>query len=279
MNIKKREYMLISAAVKTVAQEVECNDTWKAIHREFHIGQLIGDKLKLSATDRRILREIVEKHTGLDPAKVDYSAIKSLSRTETAEKALNEKNLSKPVRSEYLEMRLIGEENLITGYRGIRYTDLLNIDTDFIITVENFDVFVRLKSEDLPDIFDGKKCIVIYRGDNWSNPRAVIDYLSATRISNFHFGDFDPKGIEIGLAMPNIKGLILPAIEAVTGGELVGFSQPEIYLKQSQSLKSLLSRDLGGVSSHVKEIEHQKLAVMQEHLLARKTTLQIVAVS
>lgn len=281
MEIKKREYRLISAAVQSVAQEVEFNETWKAIHNEFHIGKRQHRKLTLSATDRRALRDIAIQIVGLDPATTPYEEARSMTRTQAAKSQRNEKTLSKAVRSEYLEVRFFGEKLVIyqtAGYRGMHLIDLVNIDAECVVTIENFDVFVRLESKDLPDFFDGKECIIIYRGDNKASPRAVIDYLLATKIDSYHFGDFDPKGVEIGLSMPKVKGLIIPVMSAVSAGELSSFSQSNVFYSQELSLKALLKREVGAIVEYIREIERQKLAVMQEHLIARMTPLQLLPV-
>jgi hypothetical protein len=278
LNLNRSTYKAISEAVNQVLSEVPKNKTWLSLNKTYNIGTLERKIIKLTPKGRNELAKLCGVNYGLNPNKTSYNEAMNETRTDAGLDLKDEKVLSKAPRSEHIDIRF--SQNTYkqwahpkNGYMGLSVEDLLNIYVDSVVIVENRSTFLTIEQNQLPYPLNTNSILFLYRGDKISSPKAVLKYLKRAIINIVHFGDFDPQGIIIALAMPNIKQILLPDISCLSISLLKKISKNETFYKQLKSLDSLKKKDK--LENYVTCIEQNNLAIMQERLMANKIPLQI----
>jgi hypothetical protein len=222
------------------------------------------------------LFELVKKETGLNLKTDNYQELKSLSQTQLSKQSNQAKALSAKPRAPFIELRYFDGKTIAPGYRGLKVADILTITFDLVLSLENFDSFVSLTTEQLLSFgFKmGERILVVYRGDNRASPKAVQAFRKEYTGHWAHFGDFDPKGLHIGAVELNADRLLLPTLDFLKQGKPT-FNQPDLYHKQYSSVGNI-PLNTEQMRALVAAMVDGELALEQEHLIAREVPLVFV---
>lgn len=273
--INERCYTFISNALKKATEKVNYNGIWLNFNLHYGIGERDGKFLKLSSSDRKKIAEITLSKTDLDPRRDNVCELTKMNRTEVAGISRFEKLLSIPPREKYVEIRILSESSHPPGYQGVLVESLILSKPNIVISVENFDTFSSLNLEDLPPFFQTTKppITLLYVGDNKASPKAVSEIKRRLDSNWYHFGDFDPQGIMIGLRRMGVTKLIIPPLNDIP--YLKSLSNTSLFRKQKTAYHFLLN-NISRNKEILTSIGEYELAITQEVLVARKLKLHII---
>lgn len=274
ISISEQDYHQLSKHLRLASDTVPAKGIWLALLNEYNAGTRQLDIITLTATNRLFIREKVKELIGFDPVDDPAEELSKLTRTQISEFGKNEKFISLKPREMFIEYRVLTSEIDTQGYLGGCVEQILALGIKTVISVENFDTFVSITHEQLSVAVDTNKAIlVVYRGDNKASPKAV----TALRKSNvgmwYHFGDFDPQGINIGIVEIKANGLILPTLESIRAN--LSLSQYHVYSRQNEKLLDTHMEE--GLNPYLSLMKTEKLAIMQEHMCAHGLALTNVS--
>lgn len=271
---------MLSKAFKTAKPVVKNQGVWQFINAEYGIGNIDKNNLQLNSKDYHLIRELIISETGLDISE----PLPTGSRIEIAKSTGDEKfNADAPGRHHIMLNSHTGQleinNQIIPLMCGASYRtnwkQLQSVPT-LILVVENLQAFDYIQQVNIPEPIAA--ATVVYRGHNISS-KAVIDFLKATTAATqvIAFCDFDPKGIEIALTLPNVSHILLPdlktAFEMTTGTRSL-FDNQHAAVTHINS-KTTLPESL---KAHWAALMQQKRCVTQENMIAHNKSLVIVAV-
>jgi hypothetical protein len=281
--INPTNYIAMANVVLKAKSEVAMNSFWAMLHDNYGIGIPVrgkgGSKLSLTAGHRVQLFELVKKEAGLNLKTDHYQNFKSQSQTAFSKQSNQAKALSAKPRAPFIELRYFDGKTIAPGYRGLKVADILTLTFDLVLSLENFDSFVSLSTEQLLSfgVKMGERILVVYRGDNIASPKAVQAFRKEYTGHWAHFGDFDPKGLHIGAVELHAHTLLLPTLDFLKQGK-PAFNQPDLYHKQYSSIDKLPIKS-EQMRALVAAMEDGELALEQEHLIAREVPLAFVKVT
>ncbi len=271
--MSEQDYFQLSKYLKTASDNVPAKGIWLAFYNEYNIGCHQCDLIKLTATDRAFIREKVKGLTGFDPVNDPAEKLAKCTRTKNSEFGKNEKFISLKPREAFIEYRVLMSQADTQGYLGGDVEQVLSLGIKTVVSVENFDTFASATYGLLSEaIKTSEPVILIYRGDNIASPKAVIALRQAFIGKWFHFGDFDPQGINVGVVDMKANGLILPVLADILANH--SLSQKEVYLRQNENL--ILTHIETPLKEHLELMKSKKLAIMQEHICAHNLRLTTV---
>jgi len=276
ITINEQDYRQLSKYLTIASDNVPATGIWLAFQNEYNVGSRQNELINLSATNRSFIRDKVKHLTGFDPVDDPAEELAQHTRTENSRRGKKEKFLSLKPREVFLEYRILTATSATQGYLGGDVNQILALNVNTLISIENFDTFAYIQHSQLSKVIgEEETIIVIYRGDNIASPKAVLALRNAHKGAWFHFGDFDPQGINIGVVDMKAHGLILPTIEAIR--ENLTLSQKDVYLNQN---KKLMAAHIDtSLAKHLKLMKSEELAIMQEHICAHQLPLVNVSVS
>jgi hypothetical protein len=278
LDITPASYKAINEVMQTGKEFVSAKGVWLQIHLEYNIGVRQGNQIQLDSQSRISIALLVKKQTDLDPRKDNYSELKDKSRTEVSKLTRHEKFISRPPREAFVQVRILNDEYCSPGYLGMVVTDVIELEMNYILSIENFDTFANIQRGDLDclNLLATDKLVVVFAGDSIASPKAIKLLRDNIKISWTHFGDYDPAGILIAISRLKSNQIILPAIHART--QLTTISNLSIFDKQCSQLASInqLKSDKT-VIEHISFIANNKVAVMQEQLIAHKIPLVLIS--
>ena len=268
--------------------QVRLTPPWRILYDELGIGRIAscGKLLQLSSLDRQALADWVQRELGVDPRRVSYEQAMSRTRTEVAGASNQEKGLSAAVRSHHVEVRSVtgqvGEyRHPRNGYLGLSVEEALAISCTHLITVENFDTFLCLNAEHLP-MLPPASSLVVYRGDNKAHPGAVKKLLKNSTSQLFHYGDYDPAGLRIGLSLAAGTQLLLPDLSQICTEQLMTFTKLNAFAKQEAQLRQLEGSAAVlpiEIVEHLRFIRTHNIAITQESLMAKQVPLAMIKIN
>jgi hypothetical protein len=275
ITISEHDYRQLGRYLEVASDSVPAKGIWLAFFNEYNTGSRQGDMIKLTASNRLFIREKVKGWIGFDPVDDPAEELAQHTRTENSGRGKNEKFLSLKPREVFLEYRILTPTSDTQGYLGGDVNQVLALNVNTIISIENFDTFAYIQHSQLSKVIGkAESIILVYRGDNIASPKAVLALRSAYKKVWFHFGDFDPQGINIGVVDMQAQGLILPTIEAIC--ENLSLSQKDVYINQNKQL--ILAHIETSLSKHLKLMESEELAIMQEHICSHQLPLVNISI-
>lgn len=142
--------------------------------------------------------------------------------------------------------------------------------TESIIVVENLQAFDYWHLTALPS--DLSRALAVYRGHD-KTAKAVLKLLKkcAGRTNVIAFMDFDPKGLNMALTLPEVTHLLLPDLTKLDPS----MSQVNVFIKQSNYLNQLKNNPNWSRYLFVQTLVQRKLAIAQETMLARDIPLTL----
>jgi len=278
-DINAKNYISMASVVLKAKPEVPVNRLWEMLHDNYGIGIRGIGVFSLTPGHRVKLFELVKKEIGLNLKTDKYQDLKSLSQTVLSGKSNRAKSLSAKPRAPFIEFRYFDGKTIERGYHGLKVSHILTLEIDVVLSVENFDTFVSLSTEQLVNFGfkRSEKVLVVFRGDSRASPKAVQAFRKAYTGRWVHFGDFDPKGLHIGAVELKAHTLLLPTLSFLNQCK-PAFNQPDLYNKQrlfvdiipvqNEKLRELVTIMVAG-----------ELALEQEHLIAREVPLTFVKVT
>jgi hypothetical protein len=279
LDINAKNYISMANVVLKAKSEVPVNKLWNMLNENYGIGIRGIGVFSLTSGHRVQLLELVKKEIGLNLKTDKYLDIKSMPQTELSGKSNRAKSLSAKPRAPFVELRYFDGKTIERGYHGLKVSHILTLKIDVVLSVENFDTFVSLSTEQLVNFgFEiGEKILLVFRGDSRASPKAVQAFRKLYTGHWSHFGDFDPKGLHIGAVELKAHTLLLPTLDFLTQSK-PAFSQPDLYNKQ-RSFVDIISVQNEQMRELVTVMMADELALEQEHLMAREVPLEFVKIS
>lgn len=281
-------YKSITGVMLVAKPQVKLTANWRRLYEEQGIGRIssCGKLLLLSALHRKTLADWVQQELGVDPRLISYEQAMNRTRTEAAATSNQEKGLSAAVRGNHLEIRSltgqVGEyRHPFGGYLGLSVDEALSLPFTHIMTVENFDTFLCLNSEHLP-MLPCASTLLVFRGDNKAHPGAVKKLIKATSAKRFHYGDYDPAGLRIGLSMMPGTQLLLPDLSQISVKKLSKLTKLNAFAKQEAQLRQLEGSTEAlpsEVVEHMRFIRAHNIAITQESLMAKQVPIITVMIN
>jgi hypothetical protein len=276
ITISEHDYRQLGKYLKVASDSVPAKGIWLAFLKEYNTGSRQGDVIKLTASNRFFIREKVKDLVGFDPVDDPAEKLEQCTTTENSERGKNEKFLSLKPRESYLEYRILSQDSETTGYLGGEIYQVIAHDISTVISIENFDTFASIQYAQLSEaIGSSESIIIVYRGDNTASPKAVLTLRNNFQGKWFHFGDFDPQGINIGIVEMRANALILPSLDGLRAN--LSLSQKDVFLRQNKNL--IYAHLKTPLSEYLELMEAKELAIMQQHICAHQLPLVNVSVS
>lgn len=270
ITIGEQDYYQLSKYLRTACDNVPAKGIWLALFNEYNVGTRQVDLITLTATNRAFIREKVKSLTGFDPVDEPAEKLAQRTRTQNSESGKNEKFISLKPREVFLEYRVLTSKTDTQGYLGGDVEQVLSLGIETVISIENFDTFASVSYAQLSEAINtSEPVLVVYRGDNIASPKAVLILRERFKGTWFHFGDFDPQGINIGVVDMRADGIILPTLEDIEAN--LSLSQKDAYLRQNRNL--MLAHLQTPLKDHIELMKSEKLAIMQEHICAHQLRL------
>lgn len=281
LDITPSTYKAINEVMLTAKQFVAAKGIWLQIYSEYSIGVRQGNQIELDAQSRIDIAKLVKVQTELDPRKDNYADLKEKSRTEISILTRHEKFISRPPRSAFVEVRILSDDYCLPGYAGMLVADILALDKHCIISIENFDTFANIQRSDLACLkaLPTDNLVIVFAGDNIASPKAVKELRTKIDKPWIHFGDYDPAGIFISLLRLKADSIILPTL-SVAENIMIELSNEAVFDEQYAQLRGVIKVGTNkAITEHVTFIAMNKIAVMQEQLIAHKITLTLLQIT
>ena len=283
----KQEFSAIQTYFLQGGSSTKLTKTWKKIHEEHGVGSTshpVGGSpaIILSEADRKYLQKWIKDETGVDPFSKEQLPT---SRIQAAGKGRNEKTSQRRVFAEMIRVARAGGSaiNTLNGTAMAPPRCYVNIEGDslilkdeMLITLENGELIREWDALTLPPALSN--ALFVYRGHD--KEAAVLKSLVKKDPPKLNVGfyDFDPAGILMGLSNEH-DALLVPAdiSQWVKGNkDFEVMNQPNVYWQQTAQLNSAKFRANVKISELLDHIEKECIAVMQEHMLAKKIVLELV---
>lgn len=279
MGASKAVLLNLLTTLKEHKVKVPARGTWNKIHQEYNIGTVDVAKSKaffyITDADKAKIKALL-KANGIDPVKDTVESLKNQSRTEASEKRVDEKFISKKVKTDYVNVRFFGDNSTLPKcFIGMPYTELVKMNLDTVLLIENFETFVQAEPGNLPLLGNPKNIAFIYRGDKEASPKGVTQFLQNwTKSKIFYWGDFDAIGLSIAVSKEKYDAIILPIIDA---GSLSNHSKIEVYNEHSSYMPRLAENTL--LKPFIDKMEKERLAITQERMMAKELPLMLLALN
>lgn len=283
----KSAYKAIQKVIQNAESTVNKTQLWIKLHNAYNIGSEQHGYFSLTARDRIELAQLALAETGYDPRNDNYDKMIEMTRTQSSLMGSNEKVFSSNPREPFIEVRFFDGSSIDSGYRGILVEDAAALTPDVILSIENFDTFVWINEQYLRSHFiktqNINSVLVVFRGDTRASPKAVKRLRQLYDGAWWHFGDFDPKGLQIAVSDLKSNVVILPELNMLM--EHIA-NQPNIndstnYYKQQDSLNHIrsLAMPFPQLSKWITAMDEYKLSVCQEPITSRGLTLVSIRLS
>jgi hypothetical protein len=275
--VDKRLVKLIERAVRSTETLFPLNAGWQCLHREYNIGATLGNKIRVSARDKKEMIGLVKQVTGLDLRKASVDGFASLSRSEALERTRDEKWAGRKVSADRLAVKAMPGKLLSLNGQALALPNRCHLDIageslnslehEAILVVENYECFDRIDqiSWALDEPYSNP--LANYRGDpHTSNAQAVNEFLRGRKTPVLAMTDLDPAGLLISQSLPNLTGLVAPDFETLE--RLFALGNPDLYHKQRPGTERILENSPHPIIRRVWElIELNQKAIVQERWL------------
>ncbi|MDR9469338.1 hypothetical protein [Marinospirillum sp.] len=279
----RNEIAAIERFLKSDKLKVKRNKTWDSICLETGAGAVVGKEIHFASADKQRLRAYVASACGLDPQFDSRSG----GRMAMAGYDASEKLTSDSVFGHLVVIATAGKAAIKVSGDAIKTPvgsvlsvlaeslDREHLKTQKLVIVENGAIMPHWHDIQLPS--DWKDAVIIYRGHR-ENMRTVGEIARTQPDEKLGwFFDFDPAGLALGFDQG--KGvLMIPEAWAGFNSE-TGVNQPSKYHDQKNALNRIKRQAGAELQAIVEHMENHSLAVMQEHLVHRRTNLMALSFS
>ncbi|MEL4295338.1 DUF7281 domain-containing protein [Shewanella xiamenensis] len=283
----KQQLQLLEGVYLNRSPRVKLSPNWRTIYRELEVGELDGAEkyLCFAPRDFELLRQGVLAKEGVDLQALDFN----LDRIAMSAQSQNEKLANIRPEAEYVLLKYLGFESPPMGMsaRSALRTPLdeaeqlcheLNVNA--ILVVENLDIFDAITQARLPA--ELSRVMVIYRGSGHHSPIGVRQFLQAMagKMPIIAFTDLDPAGLQIAHTLTGMTHCIVPQLALFAPSELLTIPQinsADDFAKQAPQAKYLQSADLKNWQQLSLWLIQQRISIKQQHLLAHRLELVLLA--
>jgi hypothetical protein len=141
-----------------------------------------------------------------------------------------------------------------------------------IIVIENMDVFDNWHLAKPPSELDD--ALVLYRGHERTISSGLKALLASlpNQVEVIMFPDLDPKGLENCFTTAKVRGILAPSVTDIQR-QLIEHSQSSKFLEQGHAMSYLKKQEHGGWQVLISHILENKLAIMQQSIVALELPL------
>lgn len=285
----RQQLQLLEGVYLNRSPRVKLSPNWRTIYRELEVGELDGAEkyLYFAPQDFERLRQGVLAKEGLDIQALDFK----LDRIAMSALSHNEKLASIRPEAEYVLLKFLGFESPpvgISARASLRIpldeaqSHCLEFNVKAILVVENLDIFDAIAQARLPA--ELSRIMVIYRGSGHHSPIGVRQFLLAMagKMPIIAFTDLDPAGLQIAHTLTGMTHCIVPQLALCAPSKLLAISQInslDDFTKQARQAKYLQSADLKNWQTLSHWVNRQGVSIKQQHLLAHRLELVLLAYS
>lgn len=286
--LNKKEVVFALSIAREGRRSKNKNVLSQKFKESWGVGTLNASKktYRYNPSDIKTLRALLEQSGINSGTEVNFGA----SRNETAIFSVKEKNNAKPVFPTPIAIKVLepgakvnGDEllNPPLAHTQIDFDDIQSIEAKYLILVENLETFKKIHEVDLSGSTSGY--LFIWRGGPFSKlsipntEKQAASFSTKFRVPLIYFGDYDLKGISIGLDLKKATGIILPNLTEVKAQALIG--DRDAYQDQleefSRRKENLLEHK--GTREYFEYLMQIEQSFTQERLSAFNVTHSIIA--
>lgn len=275
-----RELNAIRRLLTSGNRSVRFSSTWESICSETGLGNRLGRELHFSPDEMIRLREYAVSAYGMDPQHDDPA----VGRMAMADRDASEKLSSHSVFGHLLLLATVGTATItVSGQRVVSPTGSMitsepeavgrqQLREQNLIIIENGAVMTHAHQFQLPGAWRDSVCLYRGHGRNVRDVDSIIADQPSDRLG--FFMDFDPAGVR--LASLNGRGTLLVPDNWEALSHATPYNQPEVFHNQLSQLGDCLASTSMKVRTVAAHLKSEQLAIMQEHLVARKTQLAAI---
>ncbi len=242
---------------------------------ECGFGTVIGSNWHLDAKERQAIRAYLVAHHGIEnPETVDFN-FAGKTRIEAAAVSPEEKFAGRGPHAGYVLARapsgtakfnsvslaMLGKSCVYVDAR-----DVTSIGHDCIIVVENFEAVTQFEGLPLMD-FPYRDPLLLFRGDATFPANGALTLARSATVPVLAWADFDPQGLNIAAAVPQVQGAIFPV-------EFTTLSREDLYDKQRALVKPVSSYPPAWASP-ITAMFDAKRGLTQERMIALKVSCRL----
>ncbi len=275
MNIKPSHHSAIRKLLREQPERVRLGKVWLELQRQFECGQVRGDYLYFTASEREALRRQCRKLWGFDPIE---DRIDGDRHSAAALGAIDEKIAAQRPDDGFVLVKgnlPAGLPQLAAGLSlRVPLATLELAAIDQLLLVENLDSFDAIAQYPLPaELADA---LILYRGHG-GLARGARQLLGALPDSCrvIAFPDYDPAGLQIALTLPRLDALLLPQLTPA----LLEKGSREHFQRQHGAIQFLQQAPLGGWQLVWAQMRAAGVSVKQQQMLASGCALQLLGIS
>lgn len=271
MNIKPSHHTAIRKLLREQPERVRLGKVWLELQRQFECGQVRGDYLYFSASEREALRRQCRRLWGFDPIE---DRIDGDRHAAAALGALDEKIARQRPDEGFVLLKGALPSGLPVLSPGLSLrVPLTALDLPAIeqlLLVENLDSFDAIEQYALPAELAGS--LILYRGHG-GLARGARQLLGAlpTSCRIIAFTDYDPAGLQIALTLPQLDALLLPQLTPA----LLEKGSREHFQRQHAAIQYLQHAELGGWQGVWEQMQAAGVSIKQQHMLVADGELQL----
>lgn len=277
--MNKQLLAVIERAIRSELQIFPLNQSWEYLHQEYNIGRTQGNKLEVTAQDKKELLALVKHEAGIDLGQVSVADFAGINREEALSVALDEKMAGQAVKKDRLAIKTLAEHILKingesfslpdSGYLDMALADLSSTAHNSILLIENYRCFDSLENMRLNLPGQYADPLVLFRGDNYYSENTVRRFLAQLGLPVLVMADLDPQGLIIAQSFPGVIGLIAPRLadlEALFKDKQI--VNPKLYEKQLAGCRNVLSNSPNAVIRQLWEMmKTHQAGIVQEYWL------------
>lgn len=273
----RNEIAAIERFLKSDKLKVKRNKTWDSICVETGAGAVVGKEIHFASADKQRLRAYIASACGVDPQFDSRSG----GRMTMASHDASEKLTSDSVFGHLIVIATAGKSEIKVNGCTIKTPagsvlsvlpenlDREHLKTQKLVIVENGAIMPCWHDIQLPN--EWQDSVIIYRGHR-ENMRTVAEIGRTQPDEQLGwFFDFDPAGLALGLDQG--RGVLMIPEEWSSFDSQTRFNQPDKHFVQQVALNRIKRQATGELQAIAEHMEKHGLALMQEHLVKRRTVL------
>lgn len=285
--MNKLQLKVIERAINSQQSDFSLNQTWEDIHRDYAIGQLNRGKIKLTATDKQQLHQLVYCQSGVDLNQHSISELNSLHREQALAISHNEKLAGLKVKDNRLAIKAMPNQRLNINQQSyslpafahldIALENITQVEHDCILVTENYRCFDQLAHLNIKLNSSFASPLVIYRGDRDYRLDTCLQLFEQLKKPVIAMTDLDPSGLMIAQSLPYAVALVAPEL-SIAESFLINpnTANPNLYTQQLATCQTALDTSEYAPISHFWQLlKRYQAGVVQENWLNNDLELLI----
>ncbi len=278
----RKEFDAIREILLRGARQVKLTELWQGIHQQLAVGTLTyKGTISFTEDEKSLLRQWIKDCTGVDPLEREHLPA---AKVETSPEVF-QKATPRAVFGRMLRLARdgggpiqIGKSTAVVPEGAILSVEpeYLNLQQEKILVVDNGKLvrdWYRIK---LPEELQG--ALIVFRGQQ-RDALALLSVIDEGQPQlNVGFYDFDPEGLKLALLAEH-DAILVPArwTEMLASDPFYErYNQPERFISQIDALLYLQGERSERITSLLRHMKANKIALMQEHLVSEQEPLQLI---